>query len=88
MTDERDAPVFDPRGRRLVYMAIADVLAARIADGTYPAEGRLPSEPELVAEFGAARDTVRQAIRELRVRGLVETVSGKGTYVLPPDERR
>ena len=68
-------------------MAIADVLAARIEDGTYPPEGRLPAEPDLAAEFGAARESVRRAIRELRDRGLVETVSGKGTYVLPPEER-
>ena len=82
-----DLPRFDPRGRKLVYMAIADVLAARIEDGTYPPEGRLPAEPDLAAEFGAARESVRRAIRELRDRGLVETVSGKGTYVLPPEER-
>ena len=87
MADERDAPVFDPRGRRLVYMAIADVLAARIADGTYPADSRLPSEPDLVAEFGAARDTVRAAIKELRQRGLIDTVAGKGSFITRPDER-
>ena len=66
-------------------MQIADVIAARIADGTYPVESRLPAEPSLTSEFSCARDTVRAAIRELRARGLVETVAGKGSYVLPPD---
>ena len=86
MTDERDPPAFDPKGRIVVYRAVADVIEGRIKSGTYPADSRLPSEPALVAEFGCARDTVRAAIKELRARGLVETVSGKGSFILP--ERR
>lgn len=85
---EHEQPRFDPRGRKLVFMQIADVLAERIEDGTYPPDGRLPAEPELVAEFGAARESVRRAIRELRERGLIETVAGKGSYVLPENERK
>jgi len=87
MTDS-EGPRFAPRGRKLVFMQIADVIAARIKDGTYPPEGRLPAELEFVAEFGASRESVRRAIQELRRRGLIETVSGKGSYVLPPEERR
>jgi GntR family transcriptional regulator len=83
---ERQGPLFDPRGRRLVYVAIADVLEQRIKDGTYPPEMPLPAEPRLAAEFGAARETVRQAIRLLVDRGLVEVVRGKGTFVKPPGE--
>lgn len=84
---EHGPPRFPPRGRKLVYVAIADVLAARIEDGTYPPEGRLPAELELVAEFGSSRESVRRAIESLRDQGLIETVKGKGSYVLPPDER-
>jgi len=40
----------------------------------------------LVPEFGAARETVRQAVRLLVTRGLVEVVRGKGTFVKPPVE--
>ena len=70
-----------------MYVQIADVLAARIEDGTYPPDGRLPAEIELVAEFGAARESVRRAMQELRDRGLIETVPGKGSFVLPESER-
>ena len=84
---EHDGPRFPPRGRKLVWMQIADVLAARIEDGTYPPEGRLPAELDLTAEFGSSRESVRRAVEELRRRGLIETVRGKGSYVLPPDER-
>lgn len=86
MTDQ-DGPRFAPRGRKLVFMQIADVIAARIEDGTYPPDGRLPAELDFVAEFGASRESVRRAIQELRSRGLIETVSGKGSYVLPESER-
>jgi GntR family transcriptional regulator len=84
---EQEGPRFAPRGRKLVYVQIADVLAERIEDGTYPLEGRLPAELDLVAEFGSSRESVRRAVEELRKRGLIETVKGKGSFILPPDER-
>lgn len=87
MTGHDSGPRFDPRGPRLVYMLIADDIAAKIAVGTYAAEQRLPSEAELAEEYGTARMTVRRAMRELRERRLVETVPGKGNYVLAPDRR-
>jgi GntR family transcriptional regulator len=68
-------------------MGIADMLAARIEDGTYPPEARLPAELDLAEEFGSSRSSVRRAVEELRQRGLVETVRGKGTFILPPEER-
>lgn len=46
----------------------------------------MPAELDLVAEFGAARETVRQAVRLLVSRGLVEIVRGKGSYVRTPEE--
>ena len=84
---EREGPRFPAHGRKLVYMGIADVIAARIEDGTYPPEGRLPAELEIAAEFGSSRESVRRAVEELRRRGLIETVKGKGSYVLPESER-
>ena len=80
-------PRFPPRGRKLVYVQLADELAKRIEDGIYPPEGRLPAELDLVAEFGASRESVRRAVAELRRRGLIETVKGKGSFILPENER-
>ena len=68
-------------------MQAADVIAGRISDGTYAPDARLPGELELAAEFGCSRESVREAIRVLRERGLVETVKGKGSFVIPPEER-
>jgi DNA-binding GntR family transcriptional regulator len=71
----------------LVYVQIADEMAERIERGVYPPEGRLPAELDIVAEFGSSRESVRRAYEELRRRGLIETVKGKGSFVLPPEER-
>ena len=45
-------------------------------------EGALPSERELQQEFGTAPMTSRKALRLLADEGLVETVSGRGTFVV------
>lgn len=82
MADEDRVPRFDPHGPQLVYMAVADDIAAKITSGQLASDARLPSEIDLAAEYGVARMTARRAVRELRERGLVRTVIGKGTYVI------
>ncbi len=84
---EHEGPRFPPRGRKLVWVQVADVIARRIQDGTYPPEARLPAELDFVAEFGCSRESVRRAMVELREKGWIETVRGKGSYVVPPEER-
>jgi DNA-binding GntR family transcriptional regulator len=65
---------------RPVWQQVSDDLAAEIASGTLPADTRLPSEAELSAQYGVARVSVRRAIADLRSKGLVVTVHGRGTY--------
>ena len=55
-------------------------LATRIASGGIAAGAKLPSESELVAEFGVSRTVVREAISQLRARGLVATQRGIGSF--------
>jgi GntR family transcriptional regulator len=69
------------RGPVPLYQQIAAELAARIKDGTYGPGDRLPSEPELMAEFGVAQITARKAHRVLRDEGLADIVKGRGTFV-------
>jgi DNA-binding GntR family transcriptional regulator len=68
-------------------MLIADDIAGQIERGELVPGQRLLSEADLAVHYGATRMTVRRAIRELRERGLVKVISGKGTYVIPDDER-
>src|SRR4029077_2578938 len=60
---------------------VAGVLAERVLTGAWPAGHRLPSEPELVETFGVSRSVVRDAVRSLAARGLVEVRQGYGTVV-------
>ncbi len=76
-----DEKRFDPAGPELVYVMVADDIAAKIASGELSPGARLPGEAALAAQYGVARMTVSRAVRELRERGLVTTVIGKGTYV-------
>ncbi|WP_344897270.1 GntR family transcriptional regulator [Actinomadura meridiana] len=59
---------------------VADVLRRQVLFGGF-ADGALPSEPELMIEFGTSRNTVREALRLLCGEGLVERCPGVGTVV-------
>jgi GntR family transcriptional regulator len=66
---------------RPIYQRISDDLEARIVSGELLPGERFPSERQLSEEHGASRMTVRQALRTLAERGLVETRNGLGTFV-------
>jgi len=51
-----------------------------LASGRWPPGALMPSESELVAEFGVSRMTVGRALRELQSEGLVERTQGVGTF--------
>ena len=60
---------------------VRQTLATRIADGTYPVGGMIPSEFELCKMFGVSRITVRQALSTLANDGLLIKQPGRGTFV-------
>ena len=64
------------------YAAIINAVQARIEHGVYRPGAMLPSEAELVREFGASRSTVVRALEFLRQHGWLEGVQGKGRLVL------
>src|SRR5215475_10024187 len=66
---------------RLRSVSVQGELAERIGQGKLAAGTRLPSEPELAAEFGVSRATLREALRALEGQGLVRRRWGSGTYV-------
>ncbi len=75
---------FDPDSPLPLYAQIEAILAAEIADGTFPAASQLPNEDELVERYAVSRTTIRQTIQNLTRRGLIEIRRGKGTFVLQP----
>lgn len=73
----------DPYGSKPVYLQLADLVADKITAGELKRDRPVPGERRMAEEYGVAHLTVRRAMRELRERGLVVTVHGKGTYVAP-----
>jgi len=67
-----------------MYLEIADDLRRQIEDGELPPGQQLPTELELREQYDASRNTIRGAIQELSVRGLVTSQPGRGTFVRAP----
>ena len=67
-----------------LFRRIADALTGEIGRGEYPVGALLPPEFTLGRMFGASRFTIREALAELRRRGLVASRRGSGTVVLRP----
>jgi len=65
-----------------MYRLIADDLESQIDAGELAPGSRLRTEQELQKKYRASRNTVRDAVKWLIARGLVETRPGQGTFVL------
>ncbi len=65
-----------------LYQQIYDLLRARIMDGTLALNDRLPAEQDLTQAMGVSRITVKRAMNELAVAGLVRRQRGIGTVVI------
>lgn len=62
------------------YTRVKQYIKAALAQGRWPPGALMPSEAELVGQFGVSRMTVNRALRELQSEGLVERVQGVGTF--------
>jgi GntR family histidine utilization transcriptional repressor len=73
----RTAP---PKPALAPYARVKQHLRDALATGRWPPGTLMPSEAELVAQFGVSRMTVNRALRELQTEGLVERTQGVGTF--------
>jgi len=64
-----------------LYYQLENLLREKILSGTFAAGGRLPTESELIQQYGISRITVRQALTSLADEGLIERRQGRGTFV-------
>lgn len=62
------------------YARVKQFLKEELARGRWPSGALMPSDAELVAQFGVSRMTVTRALRELQAEGLVDRVQGVGTF--------
>lgn len=70
-----------PLQRKSLAEAVADQLQAAITSGTYAVGEQLPTEPELMEQFGVGRSSIREAVRLLANSGWVRSQQGVGTFV-------
>src|SRR6202043_1295419 len=64
-----------------LYEQIVQQIEESIVKGTLKAGDQLPAERDLAQRFGVSRTAVREAVKTLREKGLVEAYSGRGTFV-------
>ena len=65
------------------FARIKQHLKNGLASGQWPPGALMPSEAELVNQFGVSRMTVTRALRELQAEGLVLRSQGVGTFAAP-----
>jgi GntR family transcriptional regulator len=64
-----------------LYRQIAQDLRRKIESGDLAPGAKLPNEEQFRTEYDASRNTIRDAIKWLTIRGLVESKPGQGTFV-------
>ncbi|MCR4424607.1 MAG: FadR family transcriptional regulator [Firmicutes bacterium] len=70
---------FQPVRTSFKYEAVADQLASLIASGKLRSGDTLGPEEELAAQFGVSRSSIREALRHLQAKGLVQSNGGVRT---------
>jgi GntR family transcriptional regulator len=64
------------------YRQVADDLRDQIESGELSPGAQLPPEPELIEHYQVSRNTIRDALRLLATRRLIDTQPGRGTFVV------
>jgi GntR family transcriptional regulator, galactonate operon transcriptional repressor len=75
------------RGRkRNLFAHVVEELGTRIVRGGIAPNDPFPSEADLGREFGASRSVIREAVKSLAARGLIESRTRTGIRVLPSNQ--
>jgi GntR family transcriptional repressor for pyruvate dehydrogenase complex len=74
-------PVYRAVKTSRLYEQIVKQVEASILKGQLKPGDQLPAERDLAQKFGVSRTAVREAVKTLREKGLVEAYSGRGTFV-------
>ncbi len=79
-----DKPVYRTVKASRLYEQIVRQVEESIFEGRLKPGDQLPAERDLAQRFGVSRTAVREAVKALREKGLVEAYSGRGTFVTRP----
>ena len=81
MADKERGPKFNFASPMPLYAQAAVYIVGLIDSGAMAPGTKLAAERDLADEWGISYGTVRRMTRELRERGFIVTVQGKGTFV-------
>ena len=76
----------NPSSSTPLYKQVYTILKSRIANGELKPGDKIPTENELIQEYGVSRITIRAAISELVEDRVLERAQGKGTFVCKPKD--
>src|ERR1700716_709101 len=80
--DSLDAkPVYRTVKTSRLFEQIVQQVEDSILKGQLKPGDQLPAERDLAQRFGVSRTAVREAVKTLREKGLVEAYSGRGTFI-------
>jgi GntR family transcriptional regulator, transcriptional repressor for pyruvate dehydrogenase complex len=65
-----------------LYEQIVQQVEESVRKGTLKTGDKLPAEREMAEQFGVSRTAVREAVKALREKGLVEAYPGRGTFIM------
>ena len=71
----------EPVKRSRVWEDIVTQILQLMSEGNLTAGSRLPSERELASQLGVSRPSVREAMRQLELMGVIESRHGSGAFV-------
>jgi GntR family transcriptional repressor for pyruvate dehydrogenase complex len=74
-------PVYKVVRTSRLYEQIVQQIEESVLNGKLKPGDQLPAERELAQQLGVSRTAVREAVKALREKGLVEAYSGRGTFV-------
>jgi len=81
---QRILPVVNRHSRLPLHQQIYDLLRSKILNSAWAVGEMLPTELELMVEFGVSRVTMRQVFERLVSEGLIYRQQGRGTFIAKP----